>query len=140
MLDVTTLKRSVDLLSLVGGSTKLRRVASTQGGEYAGACPFCGGADRFRVQPARGLWWCRQCCDRWQDAIAYVQRRDGVDFREACARLGGGDVSAVADTPRVVPLEAPPDDPEPSGAWRAAALELIDQAEQTLWSDAGSRA
>ncbi|MGI8423994.1 MAG: primase-helicase zinc-binding domain-containing protein, partial [Chloroflexota bacterium] len=96
MLDVAALKQSVDLLALVGDATRLRKVASTRGGEYAGPCPFCGGKDRFRVQPERGQWWCRTCSpdERWQDAIAYVERRDGVDFREAYSRLAGGGVSA----------------------------------------------
>jgi DNA primase len=142
-VDVAGLKQSIDLLALVGGDSKLRKVASTRGGEYAGPCPFCGGKDRFRVQPARGQWWCRSCSpdERWSDAIAYVERRDGVDFREACDRLGGGgSVSATADTTRPAPLAAPPDDPEPSDTWRAAGRELVERAEALLWSDAGTRA
>jgi len=41
---------SIDLLQLVGDSG-LKRVVATNGGEWAGACPFCGGRDRFRVWP-----------------------------------------------------------------------------------------
>src|SRR5918912_3906120 len=90
-VDVMALKERVDLLELIGRDTRLKRVATTRGGEYAGPCPFCGGRDRLRVQPARRRWWCRGCLgsERWQDAIAYVQRRDGLaDFAEACRRLG----------------------------------------------------
>ena len=61
MIDTLDLKRSVDLLSLVGRDTRLKKQAGTRGGEYAGPCPFCGGRDRFRVQPEKGLWWCRNC-------------------------------------------------------------------------------
>src|SRR5437764_6759257 len=83
-------ERAMNLLELLTRDTRLRRMASTRGGEYAGPCPFCGGRDRFRVQPEQGLWWCRSCSgDRWQDAIAYVQKRDGATFAEACAILGG---------------------------------------------------
>ncbi len=74
-MDVAALKEWVDLLELMGRDTRLKRVASTRGGAYVGRCPWCGGRDRFRVQHARRRWWCR---DRWQDAIAYIQRRDGV--------------------------------------------------------------
>jgi DNA primase len=89
-IDTVAIKGRVDLLGLIGTDTRLKRVAATRGGEYAGACPWCGGQDRFRVQPERGRWWCRGCSDgpRWQDAIAYVRQRDGVDFVEACRRLG----------------------------------------------------
>jgi len=31
----------------------LSKVASTHGGEYAGACPWCGGNDRFRLRHVR---------------------------------------------------------------------------------------
>ncbi len=70
----------MDLLSLIGHDTPLKKIASTGGGEWTGPCPFCGGRDRFRVQPERGRWWCRQCSedDRWGDAIAYLRRRDGI--------------------------------------------------------------
>ena len=48
---ITEAIRQVDLLALIGRDVQLRRVASTNGGEWAGPCPFCGGHDRFRVWP-----------------------------------------------------------------------------------------
>lgn len=92
-LDVTQLRRSVDLLELMGGDFK--RIASSRGGEYAGACPFCGGGDRCHVQPyaeAGGRWFCRKCTGEphtsgWRDVFDFVMRRDGCTFSEACARL-----------------------------------------------------
>ena len=54
MIDVDELKKSVDLLSLMEwDGMKLRKVANTAGGEYAAACPFCGGSKRLKVQPHR---------------------------------------------------------------------------------------
>lgn len=42
----------IDLLSLIQRDVRLKRVAGTHGGEYAGPCPFCGeGEDRLRVWP-----------------------------------------------------------------------------------------
>lgn len=79
----------IDLLSLIQRDVRLKRVAGTHGGEYAGPCPFCGeGEDRLRVWPhqAQGRFWCRQC-GRSGDAIDYIRERDGIDFREACAVL-----------------------------------------------------
>src|SRR3954467_10838503 len=78
----------VDLLDLIGRDTRLKKIAGTRGGEYAGPCPSCGGDDRFRVQPAQGLWWCRSCRDHWSDAIDYVRWRSGCSFVEACHELG----------------------------------------------------
>lgn len=76
-----------DLLTLLSHDTDSRRVASTSGGEYAGACPWCGGKDRFRVWPEQGRWWCRQC-GRKGDAIQYLRERSGLSFVEAKRVLG----------------------------------------------------
>jgi DNA primase len=155
-VDVGALKHRIDLLELIGRDTRLKRVASTRGGEYAGACPFCGGQDRLRVQPARLRWWCRGCMgdQRWQDAIAYVQRRDGVDdFPEACRRLGASASELDAESRQararrvatalgLRPASEPllPVDCTPSMTWQAAALAFVKSCEQSLWSPTGARA
>jgi len=78
----------IDLLQLIQRDTNLKRAASTNGGEYAGACPFCGGTDRFRVWPNQDTprYWCRQC-NAQGDAINYLQQRDNLSFHEACEEL-----------------------------------------------------
>lgn len=47
------------------GDVELRRVAATDGGEWAGPCVLCGGNDRFHVWPTPRTGspraWCRQC-------------------------------------------------------------------------------
>src|SRR5918912_372251 len=152
-VDVMALKERVDLLELIGRDTRLKRVASTRGGEYAGACPFCGGRDRLRVQPERRRWWCRGCLggERWQDAIAYVQRRDGLaDFLSACRRLGASPselgVGIMSEPTASIPaakqaarllLAA---DLEPSTAWRDRGLRFVGECQRTLWSPVGERA
>lgn len=81
----------VNLLGLVDKDTLLKKVAGTNGGEYHGPCPFCGGKDRFVVQPLNrlgaGRWMCRKCSPRWQDSIAYARKRYGYSFKEACEYL-----------------------------------------------------
>ncbi len=139
MIDTRDLKTRVDLLDLVGRDTTLRKVAATRGGEYAGPCPSCGGTDRFRVQPERGLWWCRACRggDRWADAIEYVRWRDGVTFGEAVRFLGG----EMGQRPsRPIRPAAPELVAEPSATWRARANAIGAEAFNTLWSDAGEQA
>lgn len=144
MIDTTDLSRRVNLLDLIGPDTRLRRVAATRGGEYAGPCPFCGGHDRLRVQPDQGRWWCRNCSDdeHWLDAIEYVRRRDRVDFVEACARLDLLDLTHAAPrdtrgTTRVPPLK---EEIPPSPEWRHRAMVVVDRLEAILWSDRGVRA
>ena len=42
-------KRANPLQPLIERDTPLKKAANTGGGEWVGACPFCGGKDRFRV-------------------------------------------------------------------------------------------
>ena len=79
-----------ELVDLIGRTTVLRKVGSS---EYAGACPFCGGTDRFHVNLASG-WFCRKCTGvpgadgHWGDAIDFIRKLDGCSFAEARERLG----------------------------------------------------
>lgn len=131
--------RSANLLSLIGADTELRRIAAH---EYAGPCPFCGGEDRFHVQPERGRWFCRQCTGEpgdsgWRDAIDYVRQRQHLSFPDAIAYLSGP-----------VPL-APPRRPSPSPrplrvvcawqrlGWQLAAWADLLQAQRALAGDDG---
>lgn len=121
----------VDLLALIGRDTRLKRVASTNGGEYAGPCPFCGGEDRFRVWPdhqqGRGRFWCRQC-GASGDAIAYLRKRDGLTFAEACDRLGVASASGARRASAVKPrFEVD------FGVWQARARAFVAEAEAALW-------
>lgn len=139
-VDAAAIKARVDLLALVGQDVQLRKVASTRGGEYAGPCPFCGGQDRFRVQPERGLWWCRQCVgEHWQDVIAYVERRDKLSFKEACSVLAGLSEAPASQPAQPAPAQTIDDEPPPE-AWQQAAREFCDQAAECLWSKAGFNA
>lgn len=74
----------IDLIGIL--PTVFKKVASTNGGEYAGACPFCGGKDRFRVWIDKGNMWCRQC-EFSGDAIHFIQRYLNLDFKGAVEYL-----------------------------------------------------
>jgi|YNPMSStandDraft_2_1061718.scaffolds.fasta_scaffold09931_3 putative DNA primase/helicase len=106
-LDADYIRRTFDLLSLVERDTQLKRIGAIW---FSGPCPFCGGTDRFTLKRTADGWrWlCRHCTDdKYQDAIDYVMRRDGVDFKEAVERLGGGKPSPL----RIEPQR--PTEPEP---------------------------
>jgi len=157
----------VDLLSLIERDTRLKRVAATHGGEYAGPCPFCGGDDRFRVWPehpdGRGQWWCRRC-ERGGDAVDYVRVRHNLDFVAACAWLGldlpgregrkghSFDGAGQATKTESRGEEEPPvppaldrdhqfvDGAPPTEEWRRAALKVVTQCETALWGAGGAKA
>lgn len=146
---------SVNLLTLISRDTKLKKVSGTGGGEYHGPCPFCGGKDRFRVQPNRrggGLWACRQC-GQHGDAIAYVQAVQHVDFATACNNLGIGRSGPTVERRRHIPqskatLEQPPSHSSVKAeipaltdpAYSDAALDFVIEAAGTLFSPDGEKA
>ena len=154
MIDVQALKTSIDLLSLASAHTALKRVASSGGGEWAGPCPFCGGEDRFRVQPQAsggGRWLCRQCGEgKWQDAIEFGRRLwPGLSFTQVCDLLaeGAGGVAYSLPTRHVHPgMNTPatiietPAYRAPQTNWQAAARQALVLCERALWSDAGQPA
>ena len=77
---------------------KVKKAASTGGGEYWSACPGCGGNDRFHVWPDQnggaGSYWCRGC-EKHGDNIQFLIDFDGKTYPEACLALditmAGGD-------------------------------------------------
>jgi phage/plasmid primase-like uncharacterized protein len=63
---------------------KLRR----SGGELVGACPLCGGHDRFGVNIRKNIWNCRGC-GQGGDVISLVRHIYGCGFNNALERLTG---------------------------------------------------
>lgn len=140
-VDTHALVGRIDLLSLVGRDTRLRKVAGTNQGEWAGACPFCGGRDRFRVQPEQRRWWCRQCSpdEHWSDAIDYVRRSRGGTFLDAVEALGASDSEAGVST-RPYHESAPEPRPGPDPDWQARTWQSVMEWKRILWSPAGGKA
>lgn len=63
------------------------------GVEKVGPCPACGGhekrdADRFSINPPRGVWNCRRC-NKGGDGVDLVCHALGCDFKAALAYLVG---------------------------------------------------
>lgn len=82
-VDLIDRARLVPIESLCG-ELKLRRV----GRELVGACPRCGGTDRFAVSIAEQIFNCRGCRAKG-NVIAVAQHIYGVGFREAVEMLAG---------------------------------------------------
>jgi DNA primase len=132
-----------DLLDLIGRDTELKRVASTNGGEYAGPCPFCGGRDRFRVWPDSDppRWWCRQC-GKNGDTIAYMVMRGDITPQEA-GQLRRGE--RVDVTPKLRAKTRPaPRQREPgiadSDDLQARAMQIAIDCAAMLWEPEGAKA
>jgi len=122
---------------------KPRRVANTNGGEYASPCPGCGGKDRFRAWPSEGdggRWWCRQC-GKWGDLIQYLQDFRNMSFRDSCTFLGQSPTAFCkrlqneAGRNEWKPVETSP----PPNKWRLNATKLLKITQRHLWRAEGRR-
>jgi hypothetical protein len=80
------------------GGLNLKRI----GTELVGACPKCGGTDRFAVLIPKQCFLCRGC-DAAGDVIALVQHIDGCDFRNAIQILGEGERVNFAGSSKIDP-------------------------------------
>ena len=121
---------TIDLHSLIILDVALKRTAGTNGGEFHGACPFCGGKDRLAVWPFadRPSFWCRQC-EKGGDAIQYL-REKGMSYQDACAQLDIPLDRQQAARAFIPPVECKP----PCQEWRAAAASFVLYAQAKLQS------
>lgn len=138
-MDFETIKEQNQLAAVIGG-LQLKRVASTGGGELAGPCPFCGGRDRFRVQPANNIWLCRNCtAGQWRDVIDFVAMRDHLTIGQAAQKLGTGlkvnQDQAAAPRKEQYAAYAPPSDD-----WQLQAQTAVMQCRENLFKPLGERA
>ncbi len=127
-----------DLLMLVeqDGFRAVRK-AMSRGGQYNGPCPFCGGNDRFRVQPHYGRYGFFACnrCERKGNAVDYLMIKRGMSKGEALAAVGW--TPKDGSTPRfALPNYAVDERPqwnEPPTQWQEAARDFYQTCQRTLW-------
>ena len=124
----------LDLIEADGGTMKC--MAMTYGGEYAGACPWCGGVDRFRVWPERGRYWCRNC-GKHGDTIQYLRDKRGLTFQDACRFIGRVPGPRASATRPVPAAWEPKEATSPAAAWQERARTFLDGAITALWTEQG---
>jgi DNA primase len=129
----------MNVLDLAQRKVKLRRVSNTNGGEYQGPCPACGGDDRFHVWPRQskdGSYWCRQC-GKAGDNIQFLRDFEGMTFKEACGFLTI-DISQRSDqvTPSQPGRKKPEFEPNryapPPDLWCERAEKLVTRSRENL--------
>jgi len=123
----------LDLLHTDGHMMK--KAATTNGGEYCGPCPFCGGKDRFRVWPESGRYWCRGC-NKQGDTIQYLRDKRGLSFQDACSFLGR-DPGERKDKPAATTW-TPKESKTPGEPWRRNASAFLDVVIKNLWAPSGA--
>jgi len=131
----------MNVLDLASKKVKLRKVSSTNGGEYQGPCPSCGGDDRFHVWPAKrggsGSYWCRQC-EKNGDNIQFLIDFEGYNFKDACLKLK----ITIPDRPHFSRSDRrehkfePSNPAPPEDLWQERAEKLVTWANENLAGNA----
>lgn len=106
------------------------------------ACPKCGGKTRFRLRLCDdGIQrvYCSHCAPSGMDAIAYIQWRDGVDFKQARAFWGNKGATNWTPAREFRPALARTDR-APNETWQAKARAFVDACEAKLWTPTGAPA
>lgn len=117
--------------------------ANASGTEWHGACPKCGGKDRFVIWPKEYRYFCRQCGEKG-DAIAFVMLVKGLTFKQAKADSDVGTLFSEVRAKTLVRAAGTPaarvDYPCFLEGWQMAAKTFIRDAKDRLWSRDGSKA
>jgi DNA primase len=97
MSAIDEIKQRIDIVDLIGETVRLQRA----GRNFKGLCPFhTEKTPSFIVSPDRQSWHCFGACGTGGDVIAFVMKRDGVDFREALETLARRAGVALSDVRR----------------------------------------
>jgi hypothetical protein len=135
MMNASAINQTIEIIPLLGYELK------KAGGYHVGACPFCGGTDRFTVKHTKDgdRWHCRQCGDgKYHTVIDYIMRRDNADFKTALQTLGGDTLKHIPQAERPKPQPKPIT--LPSAEWQASALAEITAAADALYQPQGAAA
>jgi len=135
----------MNVLDLASKKVNLRKVSGTNGGEWQGPCPGCGGTDRFHVWPnqndGKGAYWCRGC-EKSGDNIQFLRDFEGMGYRQACEYLGEK-AHDTADTHGMTAqkrAEKPAFQPEnhaaPADLWQEKAEKFLAWSQQCLEKNA----
>ena len=78
------IKRRIDIAEYVGRFVQLQKT----GRNLKGLCPFhAEKTASFYVTPERGTWRCYGSCGEGGDIFTFLQKREGLEFREALREL-----------------------------------------------------
>jgi len=133
-MNAKEINATFDLVSYVSSIESLKK----SGAYFIGACPICGGRDRFQIKrTATGdIWTCRKCqSDKYHSVIDFLMTYHKESFKEALKRAGGEVQQPRRELGNGKPVQAPaPVQVLPDQAWQAAAWKMIDEANTRLVS------
>lgn len=132
-MNAQTVNQTFDLVAEVSKYVELHK----SGAYHIGACPMCGGTDRFNIKQDGGFWWiCRQCGDgKYHTPIDFVMQKNNLSFKDALRAMEGDVV--ITSQPKREKVE--PQERTlilaPDQTWQERAWKLVDNASDRLLDD-----
>jgi hypothetical protein len=135
VVDIQTLKAQHDLRQIV--EQDLGPAPRRGGGALVWKCPFHQEQQGYSLAVWVDGYHCFGACQVSGDIFDWLKRYRNLDFLEAVHLLDGGFAAApIISTHR----PEPPDDDPPPLVWQRAAQQVVDRAEEILWSGRGEQA
>jgi DNA primase len=134
MVDTKALLERVDLAALI--ERDLGYPVRREGRWFKWICPFHDDRKTPSLGVAGNRWKCFGCGSSG-DAIDWLRKRERLNFREACGRLGSIDL--VPSSEKAAPHHLPSSS-VPATAWQNQALDVVSNCQAYLWSDTGTKA
>lgn len=141
---ISNISNRIYILALIQSDGFIfKKVASTNGGEWSGPCPWCGGDDRFLIWPEYkgGRYWCRGC-NKSGDAVQYIRDSRDLTFSEALDYLGieKSFIMRAGPKKKDKAIFRPKETITPPQLWMQKAAQIVTMAEKELWQHGGKDA
>ncbi len=134
-MDTRILKERFDLRRIVEQDLG---PAPVRGGQaLLWRCPFHHERRGYSLVVWPNVYRCFGACQVSGDVFDWLKRYRNLDFLEAVRLLEGGCPAAPVISPY---RPEPPDDDPPPLSWQVSARQIVDLAEETLWSVRGEQA
>jgi primase-helicase-like zinc-binding protein len=134
-MDAKQTNQTFDLVGYIEPLVALHK----EGAYFIGACPICGGRDRFNIKRTNSgdAWICRRCGDgKYHSALDFLMAYHKENFIDALKRAGGEVQAPRRELGRGKPVIAPaPVQVLPSDEWQNQARHFLTVASDRLMDE-----
>lgn len=136
-MDAQAIKQQINLRDFIGKTLGKPKLRARNYDAYA--CPLHHESKGASLTVYDDHWKCWGKCSTGGDVFKWLELYEHLSFGEALASLGG-EKSARRVTVTAPVVHTPKPTEPPQERWQWFARQVVDQAQQTLWSEKGHKA